>query len=294
VSNAFDCDEVHAIILLVVARDLVAIDSIYSLPLSPCLGHRPIKILDPLLGTVGWNCSISITRVMHHSYLILQESVDPLRGLRLSGVLPIRIDIFINTLCKSSYRGGNVESCPNILVLKECCNSGGVITIGFFSWIYLEGIGWDSPEIILESFVDFTKFGVHVMTTRAEIQIICLSIPVKIIEIQSRSHVLHLIIKDIANICHVVVIIRIPISIATVVSRNVISKRFANHIKASQCGQNCRISIIVPVCATISYSKAFELVGIFREILSEPFSFIGLINSPGKIRNVDTSIRLTS
>jgi hypothetical protein len=40
---------------------LVAIDSIYSLPLSHCLGHGPIEVLDPLLGAISANCTISIS-----------------------------------------------------------------------------------------------------------------------------------------------------------------------------------------------------------------------------------------
>ena len=60
-SNTLDGDEVHAIILLVISGDLVAVNSIFGLPLSPRLGHRPVEVLDPLLGSISANCTISVS-----------------------------------------------------------------------------------------------------------------------------------------------------------------------------------------------------------------------------------------
>ena len=72
-ADALDGHELQAIILLSVARDLAI-----SKPGSPGFSDGPVKLLDPSLGAVGGDGTISVARVEHKTSLIAKDLVDPL------------------------------------------------------------------------------------------------------------------------------------------------------------------------------------------------------------------------
>ena len=84
-ANSLDGVEVEAVTLLCVARHLTVCG-----PGAPFILDLPSEFVDPLLGAIGWHCSIGVSRVEHHAVAVLEEGVDPVGGLSTHGVVDVR------------------------------------------------------------------------------------------------------------------------------------------------------------------------------------------------------------
>ena len=72
VTNALDRDELKTVVRFSVAGHLTV-----GVPGSPGIGDRPAKLLNPPLGAVGGDGTISVARVEHEAGLVLEDTVDP-------------------------------------------------------------------------------------------------------------------------------------------------------------------------------------------------------------------------
>ena len=82
VTNTLDRDELEAVVGFGVAGHLTV-----GVPGSPGIGDRPAELLNPLLGAVGGNRTIGVTRVEHKASLALEDAVDPHGSLILHVVV---------------------------------------------------------------------------------------------------------------------------------------------------------------------------------------------------------------
>ena len=157
-SNTFNSYEIKSFILLIVAWDLISVNWISSFPLTPFLGDGPIQTSDPSFGSESRNGSISISWVVHHSVLILQDGINPLGSFGLNDVLPLGV---AGAFTEVLYVVRNVQSSSDICFMQKAVHSYLTIFISPISWGYFEGVSWDSSVIILESGVDSTELLCH-------------------------------------------------------------------------------------------------------------------------------------
>jgi len=76
-----DCCESEGAADLNVTSNLLAVH-VCDIVWSPYVGDRPGELINPLLSTVGWDCTISITGVLENLISVLKNGVNPLGGIQ--------------------------------------------------------------------------------------------------------------------------------------------------------------------------------------------------------------------
>ena len=75
-ANTFHCDKVQTVIPFGVARHLPI-----SEPGSPSLFGSPVEALNPIFGSFGGHCAISVSRVLQNAVFVFEDGVNPNGGL---------------------------------------------------------------------------------------------------------------------------------------------------------------------------------------------------------------------
>ena len=71
-ANSFHRDKVQTVIPFGISRHLSI-----SEPGSPSLFGSPVETLNPIFGSLGGHCTISVPRVLQNAVLVLEDWVDP-------------------------------------------------------------------------------------------------------------------------------------------------------------------------------------------------------------------------
>lgn len=129
VANTLHSDELEsAVVRLSVAGHLTVGE-----PRSPGVSDGPSELLDPALGTVGGDGTISVTRVEHKAGLALEDFINPHGGLVLNLVLKS-----LRAHLPSLNLSRDVESFTNVLSVHVV---GEEVTVANVGRLTLEDMG---------------------------------------------------------------------------------------------------------------------------------------------------------